>query len=98
MSAATDGRVHVSHPETGGEALVSAEPDVVALYEAKGWVVSDEVPAHLDPDAPDASPAEAPEPEPAAEPAADSPAPAPDETPDDTAPADDDEEEVIERG
>ena len=92
MSAATDGRVHVTHPETGGEALISAEPDVVALYEAKGWVVSDEVPAHLDPDAPDASPAEAPA-EPADEPAEDSPAPAPDETPDDPAPADLIEEE-----
>ncbi len=60
-----------------------------SLYEAKGWVVSDDVPAHLDPDH---------QGEPAAEPAEDSPAPAPVETTDDTAPADDDEEEVIERG
>ena len=89
MSAATDGRVHVTHPDLGAEALISAEPDVVALYVAKGWVVSDDVPAHLDPDH---------QGEPVAEPAEDSPAPAPVETTDDTAPADDDEEEVIERG
>jgi len=87
VSAATDGRVHVTHPETGGEALVSAEPDVVALYEAKGWVVSVEVPARLDPDH-QGDPAAAAD-EPAEAPADDSPAPAPDETPDDgPAPAD----------
>lgn len=90
MSAATDGWVHVTHPDTGGEALISAEPDVVALYEAKGWLVSDEVPAHLDPDHPG-------EPAPAAElaeaPADDSPADGPDETPDESAPAENNEEE-----
>ena len=90
MSAATDGRVHVTHPETGGEALVSAEPDVVALYEAKGWVVSDEIPARLDPDH-QGDPESAPE---AVEaPAEDSPAPEPVETTDDPAPADLNEEE-----
>ena len=96
MSAATDGRVHVSHPETGGEALVSAEPDVIELYIAKGWVVSDEVPARLDPDHQgDPEPVAEPlaDPEPVAAPADDSPADGPDETTDGPAPADLNEKE-----
>lgn len=42
--------VHLTHPDTGGETLCAA--DAAVLLEARGWVVSDAIPAHLDPDAP----------------------------------------------
>ena len=43
--------VHVTH-ETLGEALIPDAEDVVAMYEGRGWVRSEAIPAHLDPDAP----------------------------------------------
>jgi len=44
--------VHVTHPDTGGEGLVPDDADVLEAYTARGWVQSDAVPAHLDPNAP----------------------------------------------
>lgn len=90
MSAAVEGRVHVTHPDAGGEALIADDEAVVEHYRALGWVVSDEVPAHLDPDHQG-------DPDPAAEAAADDPATAPGED-DDPASADEQNEGVIERG
>lgn len=68
--SALDGWVHVTHPGTGGDALIPDDEHVRAMYEARGWKVSPEIPAHLDPDAPDAAtPAAPPATDPAAEPA-----------------------------
>lgn len=39
-----------------GGALFPDEPGVIAAQEARGWVVQDETPAELDPDAPNADP------------------------------------------
>ena len=50
---AVNGFVHVTHPELGGDGvLVPDDESVVALYAARGWVLSPEVPAAFDPDAP----------------------------------------------
>lgn len=46
------GWVFMRHPETGGENRFPDSPDVVTFYEARGWVRAD-LPADLDPDAPD---------------------------------------------
>jgi hypothetical protein len=51
--SATDGWVHVTHPETGGQALIPDDEAVTAMYVGRGWDVSDQVPAELDPDAQD---------------------------------------------
>jgi len=50
---ALTGFVHLTHPATGGEQLAPDDASVVEHWTARGWVVSPEVPAHLDPDAPD---------------------------------------------
>lgn len=44
--------VHMTHPDTGGETLVPDDESVLETFEAKGWVRSETVPEHLDPDAP----------------------------------------------
>jgi hypothetical protein len=92
VSAATQGWVHLTHPDIAGEQLVPDSDDVVEALQARGWVRSDAVPAHLDPDdqgEPSAEPAPEPEAEqPATE---DSPA-APGEDIDDPASAASEEE------
>jgi len=46
------GFVHATHPATGGETMFPDDPSVLAAQKARGWVVSDEVPEELNPDAP----------------------------------------------
>ena len=50
---ALKGFVHLTHPDLpGAETLVADDDSVLAHYAVRGWVPSPEVPAHLDPDAP----------------------------------------------
>jgi hypothetical protein len=43
--------VHLTHPDLPGAEHLSPK-DAVSLWTARGWVASDAVPEHLDPDAP----------------------------------------------
>jgi hypothetical protein len=77
--SALDGKVHLTHPDLPGAEQLSPK-DAVALWTSRGWVVSDAIPEHLDPDAPnrgDIAPADVPAVEPAP---AEAPAEAPDTT------------------
>lgn len=49
--SALDGLVHLTHPDLEGSGFLSPV-DAAALWTARGWVVSDAIPEHLDPDAP----------------------------------------------
>jgi hypothetical protein len=44
--------VHMTHPGIDGETLVPDDASVVEAFEAKGWIRSEGIPEHLDPDAP----------------------------------------------
>ena len=44
--------LYATHPETGGETRLPNDPGVVAAFTARGWTTHEEMPEHLDPEAP----------------------------------------------
>jgi hypothetical protein len=68
VSAATDGWVYMTHADVGGTGRFPDDPAAIELLKARGWVLEDEVPEHLDADAPNRDePAAEPDPDPPVE-------------------------------